>query len=172
MRVLKSGMFPGACALALAALTTAARAETNDVIAFHDRIETITNLQGRVYDHVKLVRGDLDGLIYLNDSGGGRISYTNLPPEKLEELGIDTNRIAVAAERAAMSAEERKKDYERRKQRADANIQQFEQQSQAQAQAQAAANSKTPGNSPPAQKHGHKKNQNPPASQSPPPPPN
>ncbi len=170
MRVLKTCMFPGACALAFAALATATRADTNDVVTFHDRIETITNLQGHIYEHVKLVRGDLDGLVYLSDSGGGRISWTNLPPEKLEALGIDTNRISVAAERATMSAEERKKDYERRKQRADANIQQFEAQSQA--QAQAGATGKSAGNAPSAQKHAHKKNQNQPSGQPPQPPSN
>jgi hypothetical protein len=171
MRVLNACMFSGACALAFAALApTTARAETNDVIMFTNRYDTITNLQGHTYDHVKLVRGDLDGLVYLTDGGGGRISYTNLPPEKLEELGIDTNRIAIAAERAAMSAEERKKDYERRKQRADANIQQFEAQSQAQAQAGATA--KSTGNGPSAQKHAHKKNQNQPNAQPQQPPPN
>jgi len=54
----------------------------------------LTNLQGRVYLDVQLVRGDLDGLVYLvpGKAEGGRISYTNIDSQALGALGFTTNR--------------------------------------------------------------------------------
>lgn len=147
-----------ACVLLIPALTLTATAETNSVITFTNRYETITNLQGQVYEHVELVRADLDGIVYRCEGGGGRISYTNMFPDKLEALGIDTNRIAIAAERAAMNAAQRKADYARRTQEAAAYLQQAEMRSEAQAQAKSAANT-TPAAAT-QQKQGRRKNQN------------
>jgi hypothetical protein len=105
------------------------------VINFTNRVETLTNLQGQVYSNVDLVRADLDGLVYRSETGGGRISFTNLSPARLESLGIPTNRIAMAADRAAMNAEQRKADYERRLQQTAINLQQAQLRMQAQAEA-------------------------------------
>jgi hypothetical protein len=69
-------------------------------ISLTNRIATFTNLQGTVYKNVQLVRGDLDGVIWRNDGGGGRVCYTNLHPDILLWLGIPTNRIALAKARA------------------------------------------------------------------------
>jgi hypothetical protein len=146
-----------ACALFIPALTLTATAETNSVITFTNRYETITNLQGHVYEQVELVRADLDGIVYRCEGGGGRISYTNMSPDKLESLGIDTNRIAIAAERAAMNAAQRKADYARRMQESAAFLHNAEMRSEAQAQANSAASAAA--NALPPQKHGHMKDQ-------------
>jgi flagellar biosynthesis/type III secretory pathway protein FliH len=62
-----------------------------------------------VYQSVKLVRADSDGFIYLQEGGGGFISFTNLAPATLQELGVPTNRIALAEQRALLRAEQLKK---------------------------------------------------------------
>jgi regulator of protease activity HflC (stomatin/prohibitin superfamily) len=154
-----------ACVSWVLAFGLNAAAEISGVINLTNRNETLTNLQGQVYSNVDLVRADLDGVVYRSESGGGRISYTNLSPARLETLGIPTNRIAVAAERAAMNAEQRKADYEHRLEQAAANQQQAEKRMQAQAQAQAAAaKAKGDGSATgaPTAKHGHKKYMPPP----------
>lgn len=73
-------------------------------IAFNNRTASFTNLQGQVYNHVQLVRGDLDGLIWRDGASGCRICYTNLAPGLLESLGIPTNRIELAKVRAQQKA--------------------------------------------------------------------
>ncbi len=73
-------------------------------IAFTNKTATFTNLQGRVFKDVELVRGDLDGLIWRREASGGRICYTNLDTEVLESFGISSNRIAVALARAQHKA--------------------------------------------------------------------
>src|SRR3974390_380979 len=51
-------------------------------IDFHHRTASFTNLEGRAYSNVTLVKGDLDGLIWCDKRGsGGRICYTNLSVE-------------------------------------------------------------------------------------------
>jgi hypothetical protein len=73
-------------------------------ITFTNRTATFSDLQGRTYRQVQLVRGDLDGLIWRDGASGGRICYTNLSPEFLEGLGISSNRIEVASARAEKKA--------------------------------------------------------------------
>ena len=73
-------------------------------ITFNDKVATFTNLQGQVYQHVHLVRGDRDGLIWRDGASGGRICYTNLHPDLLESFGISSNRIEVARVRAEQKA--------------------------------------------------------------------
>jgi hypothetical protein len=84
-------------------------AQSNSVITFTNRFATFTNLQGRVYDHVQLIRADANGIIYRMEDGGGFISFTNLAPATLQELGVPTNRIALAEQRALLRAEQLKK---------------------------------------------------------------
>ena len=69
-------------------------------ITFTNRLATFTNLQGVAYHNVRLVRADLDGIIYREGASGGRVCYTNLPAAFLDSLGISSNAIAVAKTRA------------------------------------------------------------------------
>ena len=71
-----------------------------DAITFTNKIVTFTNLQGRIYQDVRLTRADLVGIIYREGAGGGRVCYTNLPAAFLESLGISSNWIAAAEVRA------------------------------------------------------------------------
>ena len=73
-------------------------------ITFTNRVATFTNLQGSVYRDVTLVKGDLDGVVWREGAGGGRVSYTNLSPALLETWGIPTNRIENAHARALRKA--------------------------------------------------------------------
>lgn len=66
-----------------------------------NRATTFTNLEGRVYKSVDLVRANLDGVIWRDDNGsGGQISYTNLAPEFLSKIGVPLQRTSAARERA------------------------------------------------------------------------
>jgi hypothetical protein len=69
-------------------------------IEFNNRTGTFTNLEGRVFVGVTLVRADMDGLIWREGAGGGRVCFTNLHPNVLAEFGIPTNRISIAGTRA------------------------------------------------------------------------
>src|ERR1035441_1740632 len=69
-------------------------------IVFTNRTATFTNRQGIVFKDATLIKADLDGLIWRNGASGGRICYTNLEPAFLEQLGVPTNRIAIAKSRA------------------------------------------------------------------------
>jgi hypothetical protein len=69
-------------------------------VTFTNQLATFSNLQGAAYRNVRLVRADLDGIIYREGVGGGRVCYTNLPAALLESLGISSNQIAVAKARA------------------------------------------------------------------------
>jgi hypothetical protein len=73
-------------------------------ITFPNRTATFTNLQGRVFKDVTLIKADLDGVVWREGAGGGRICYTNLSPALLEAWGIPTNRIGVARARAQRKA--------------------------------------------------------------------
>ena len=76
-----------------------------DTIAFTNKVVTFTNLQGRAFRDVRLVRADLDGIIYQEGAtSGGRVYYTNLPVAFLESLGISSNRITAAKARADRQA--------------------------------------------------------------------
>ena len=48
------------------------RAQSDSVITFGDRFETFTNLQGRVYEHVQLIRAEDGCITYRVGDGGGR----------------------------------------------------------------------------------------------------
>jgi len=69
-------------------------------INFTNKTVTFTNLEGRSFTAVRLVHGDLDGVVWMKESSGGRLCYTNLARELLEEWAIPTNRIAIARARA------------------------------------------------------------------------
>jgi uncharacterized protein YjbI with pentapeptide repeats len=71
---------------------------------FTNRVATFTNLQGVVYKGVTLTKADLDGVIYREPAGGGRVCYTNLSPALLEAWGMPTNRIQIAQDRAKRKA--------------------------------------------------------------------
>src|ERR1039458_5942867 len=88
--------------LPLLVLGFAGVAAGQDTITFTNKLITFTNLQGKVFRDVRLVRADLDGIIYRETVGvgGGRVCYTNLSLGLLESLDIPTNRIAVAKARA------------------------------------------------------------------------
>lgn len=105
-------------------------------LTFTNRILTFTNLQGKAFVQVELVRADLDGLIWRSGSMGGRVCYTNLDPLLLESLGIPTNRIKVAQARAESRAESERKA--RLVMTAEAQAQQVDQ-AKAAAQEEAAA---------------------------------
>ena len=90
--------------LALCLLAASALAQQG-TITFTNKIATFTNLEGRIFKDVQLVRADLDGLIWMQDvTSAGRICYTNLDPDVLESFGISSNRIAVALARAQHKA--------------------------------------------------------------------
>jgi hypothetical protein len=73
-------------------------------INFTNRLCSFTNLEGRSFDGVALVRGDLDGIIWRKDASGGRICYTNIHPDILESWGVSSNRIEVSRIRARNKA--------------------------------------------------------------------
>ena len=72
-------------------------------ITFTNKTATFTNLEGRVYTNVTLVKANLDGIVWRGD-GAGLVSYTNLSPALLESLGIPAQRIVQAKARAAQKA--------------------------------------------------------------------
>ena len=80
------------------------QAQPGSTITFTNRFATITNLQGRVYAHIELVRADANGILYRVEGGGGMIWYTNLSPGVLEELGIPAERIEALEERTTQAA--------------------------------------------------------------------
>lgn len=73
------------------------------------KLTTFTNLQGHVYENVRLERGTLDGLIYsfTNTVGGGLVRYQDLSTEYLTSLNIPTNRIQIAEDREKVRAEQK-----------------------------------------------------------------
>jgi virulence-associated protein VapD len=60
---------------------------------------TFTNLQGRVYENVRLSRANNDGVAYFTDGGGGMVLYTNLAPVLLAAWSIPTNSGSLYLER-------------------------------------------------------------------------
>jgi len=74
-------------------------------IDLSNRISTVTALEGKAYYRVTLSYGDLDGIVWRgHGASGGRICYTNLRSDTLAALGIPTNRIALALERAGLKS--------------------------------------------------------------------
>jgi hypothetical protein len=72
-------------------------------ITFTNKTMTFTNLEGRVYTNVTLVKANLDGIIWRGD-GVGLVFYTNLSPTLLESLGIPYERVQQAKIRAEQKA--------------------------------------------------------------------
>ncbi len=73
-------------------------------IEFTNKVVTFTNLQGEGFKDVRLVRGDRLGLVWRDDSGGGRVLYTNLSPAFLSSIGISQDRIKTGAAAIAAKA--------------------------------------------------------------------
>src|SRR5258708_6818443 len=73
-------------------------------IIFTNKLATFTNLQGKAYLGVELVKANMDGLVWRKDDGLGQIAFTNLDSAFLNSLGIDAERIDMALKRAAKSA--------------------------------------------------------------------
>lgn len=71
-------------------------------IIFTNKTASFTTVQGRHYAEVKVLRADNDAIVWSDYQGnGGRVFYTNLTPDVLEDIGIPTNRIQAAWNRAA-----------------------------------------------------------------------
>jgi hypothetical protein len=90
----------------IAVSLTLSAATFGEDINLTNRVATFTNLEGRLFTSVQLVRADADGIIYRmpEGTGGGRVSYTNLAPGLLQSFGIPTNLIAAARARAVHRA--------------------------------------------------------------------
>ena len=75
------------------------------------KIMTFTNLQGRVYENVRLDHATLDGVIYsvTNGVGGGMVKFKDLSPEFLTSLNIPADRIQVAQQRDQVRAEQKER---------------------------------------------------------------
>src|SRR6185295_11542074 len=68
------------------------------------RIATVTNINGRVYENIKLQRADASGIIYTAEGGGGKIKLSDLPEDFLKELGVPAGWIQTSASTAANPA--------------------------------------------------------------------
>jgi hypothetical protein len=64
-------------------------------ITFTNQTATFTNLEGRVFKNVTLVRATDYGIVWKGD-GMGMVSYTNLSPTFLTSLGIGYERVQQA----------------------------------------------------------------------------
>jgi len=72
-------------------------------IVFTNLAATITNLQGRVYTNITLIKATPKGLVWRRE-GMGFLNYTNVNPAVLEALGVPTNWVKQANVRAATRA--------------------------------------------------------------------
>jgi len=63
------------------------------VITFTNKAVTFTTLEGTVLNNVNLVKADPYGIIWRSGASGGRVAYTNLAAETLDNWGIPTNYI-------------------------------------------------------------------------------
>jgi len=81
-----------------------ARVVRGQDIEFTNRVVSFTNLQGEAFKDVRLIRGDLDGVIWRAGVSGGRVSYTNLEAVLLADWGISSNRVGIARGRAEQKA--------------------------------------------------------------------
>ena len=80
-------------------LVSTVHAQTN-VISLNQRPAHFVDVKGKEYN-VVLVRATVDGLIYSVKGGGGVISYASLSSATLETLGVPTNFVVAAINRAA-----------------------------------------------------------------------
>ncbi len=108
------------------------------------KLTTFTNLQGHVYEGVRLEKATLDGVIYTvtNGVGGGMVRFKDLSTNFLADLHIPADRLQIAAQReqknAAMTAR-----YNAEVQALALKQEQQEALAQSNALAQASANAKT-----------------------------
>ena len=77
-------------------------------ILFNNRTAIFTNLDGRLYTNVTLVKATEDGIIWEGD-GLGMVPYTKLSPEVLESFGVPHERVEQAKAKAAKNAKPRLK---------------------------------------------------------------
>jgi hypothetical protein len=77
-----------------------------EFITFTNRVVTFTNIQGKPFRDVRLIRADMDGIIYRSTDGigGGSVSYMNLSPVLLQAFGIPTNFLLAAKTHAERNA--------------------------------------------------------------------
>lgn len=75
------------------------------------KITTFTNLQGRVFENVRLDHATLDGVIYsvTNGVGGGMVKYKDLSTNFLADLNIPADRIQIAQQREQVRAEQKQR---------------------------------------------------------------
>ena len=155
-----------ACLLALASFSAAAQSDIN----LHGKVTTFTNLQGRVFENVRLERATLDGVIYslTNTIGGGMVKYKDLSTNFLADLNIPADRIQIAQQReqvraaqkqrydAAVQALTLKQQQQEALAQSNAWVQATNAQAKAQAAANAAANQQPANTTPPAamKRHG------------------
>jgi hypothetical protein len=87
----------------LAAFTLPARAQD---ITYTNRIDSITNVHGVVYNKVQVMRATQAGFVYRSSDGAttGMIHFGDLDPDTLERFGVSTNLIAAARERQKAQA--------------------------------------------------------------------
>jgi hypothetical protein len=84
----------------LVVLLAAFSAKAQDIL-FTNKTATFTNLEGRLFKNVEIIRADRDGVIWRDGAtSGGRVGYTNLDALFLASWGIPTNRIEEARARA------------------------------------------------------------------------
>ena len=83
---------------AIVALKFCSGAQTNPVVELKTTIASFTNLQGKVYSGIQLVRADQTGILYrvTNGAGGGFIYYSNVTLATLEDWKVPTNMVTVA----------------------------------------------------------------------------
>lgn len=91
-----------ACLLALASFSAAGQSD----IDLGGKVMTFTNLQGRVYENVRLEHATLDGVVYslTNTIGGGMVKYKDLSTNFLASLNIPADRIQIAQQREQIRA--------------------------------------------------------------------
>ena len=76
-------------------------------ITFTNRTASFTNLEGRVFTNVTLVKATENGIVWKGD-GLGMVPYTNLSPRVLASFGVPPERIEEAKAKAAKYAERRR----------------------------------------------------------------
>lgn len=132
-------------AVCIGSLVSICAADQKD-IDLGGKLMTFTNLQGRIYENVRLERGTLDGVIYslTNGAGGGMVKYKDLSTNFLSDLNIPADRVQIAQQRDVVRAEQKQRyDAEVRalalKQQQQEELAASNAVAQAQAQAQAKA---------------------------------
>ncbi len=57
----------------------------------------LTTLDNKTYHDVKVSRAEVDGIVVMHSEGGGKIAFTNLPPELQKKYGYDPIKAAAVA---------------------------------------------------------------------------